>query len=273
MSNWVSVKSSRSSTTPMPSRSGTSSRASSIRIGASSRSAQRSRQFPLGASGRRCVLVSSMCSTSCVRSSATMPSSETAIAIPLIHGAYYGRVRRRHSGSCGPYVSRSCVVPDLRCNRVLQAVNCVHRERPPPMMSYDGPHATGLDAVGDPGALHVRQLPVLPAGRNHRFHLAPSPTLATLPVSVLILGLAASVVPAGALIRRFGRRAVFAGSALLAAIGCVAAGAAITPGSFAAFLRRGLPARRQQRGRHAVSLRVGRIRRTGTREPRDLRSS
>ena len=65
--------------------------------------------------------------------------------------------------------------------------------------------------------------------------LAPSPTLATLPVSVLILGLAASVVPAGALIRRYGRRAVFTGSALLAAIGCVAAGAAIHAGHFAGF--------------------------------------
>jgi len=65
--------------------------------------------------------------------------------------------------------------------------------------------------------------------------LAPSPTLATLPVSVMILGLAASVVPAGALLRRFGRRAVFTGSALLAAIGCVAAGAAIYAGQFAGF--------------------------------------
>ena len=65
--------------------------------------------------------------------------------------------------------------------------------------------------------------------------LAPSPTLATLPVSVLILGVAASVVPAGALIRRFGRRAVFTASALLAAIGCAIAGAAIHFGSFAAF--------------------------------------
>ena len=63
-------------------------------------------------------------------------------------------------------------------------------------------------------------------------HLAPSPALATLPVSVLIAGLAASVIPAGALIHRFGRRAVFAGSALQAAAGCVLAGYAITLGSF-----------------------------------------
>ena len=52
---------------------------------------------------------------------------------------------------------------------------------------------------------------------------------------MLIIGVAASVPPAGFLIRRFGRRAVFTGSALLAAIGCVAAGAAIQAGNFVAF--------------------------------------
>jgi len=62
--------------------------------------------------------------------------------------------------------------------------------------------------------------------------LAPSPSLATLPVSVLILGLAANVLPAGRLIRRFGRRAIFVGSALQAAVGCVIAGLAITAGQF-----------------------------------------
>jgi MFS family permease len=66
-------------------------------------------------------------------------------------------------------------------------------------------------------------------------HLAPSPALATLPVSVLIAGLAASVIPAGALIHRFGRRTVFAGSALQAATGCILAGYAITEGSFLLF--------------------------------------
>jgi MFS family permease len=63
-------------------------------------------------------------------------------------------------------------------------------------------------------------------------HFAPSPALSTLPVSLMIAGLAASVVPAGALIHRFGRRAVFAGSALQAAGGCVLAGWAITQGNF-----------------------------------------
>jgi MFS family permease len=65
--------------------------------------------------------------------------------------------------------------------------------------------------------------------------LAPTPALATLPVSVLIVGVAASVLPAGGLMRRFGRRAVFVGSALLAAIGCIAAGAAILAGHFIGF--------------------------------------
>jgi MFS family permease len=65
--------------------------------------------------------------------------------------------------------------------------------------------------------------------------LAPSASLATLPVSTLILGLATSVLPSGVLIRRFGRRPVFAGSAVLAAIGCVIAGVSITHGSFAGF--------------------------------------
>ena len=62
--------------------------------------------------------------------------------------------------------------------------------------------------------------------------LAPSPALATLPVSVLILGVAAGVLPAGALIHGHGRRAVFVGSALLAAAGCVVAGLAVSAGSF-----------------------------------------
>lgn len=63
-------------------------------------------------------------------------------------------------------------------------------------------------------------------------HLAPAPALSTLPQSLMIAGLAASVLPAGALIRRFGRRAVFTASALQAAVGCVLASYAIVKGSF-----------------------------------------
>src|SRR5688572_9540814 len=63
-------------------------------------------------------------------------------------------------------------------------------------------------------------------------HLAPAPALATLPVSLLVAGVAASVLPAGALIHRFGRRAVFVGSALQAGAGCVLAGYAIATGRY-----------------------------------------
>lgn len=62
--------------------------------------------------------------------------------------------------------------------------------------------------------------------------LAPAPGLATLPVSVLVVGLAASVLPAGALIRRIGRRPAFVLSALLAGLGCVVAGFGIQAGNF-----------------------------------------
>lgn len=65
--------------------------------------------------------------------------------------------------------------------------------------------------------------------------LAPAPGLATLPVSVLIAGVAAGVLPAGWLIRRHGRRAVFTGSALLAFAACVGAGFAIQADAFWAF--------------------------------------
>ena len=63
-------------------------------------------------------------------------------------------------------------------------------------------------------------------------HLTPTPALATLPVSVMIAGLAASVVPAGLLIHRFGRRTLFVGSALQAAAGCILAGYAISTQRF-----------------------------------------
>ncbi len=65
--------------------------------------------------------------------------------------------------------------------------------------------------------------------------LAPSPAWATLPVSVLILGVAANVLPTGLLTRRHGRRAVCVGSAVVAAGGCVLAGYAILAANFAAF--------------------------------------
>ncbi|MGB5131448.1 MAG: MFS transporter [Steroidobacteraceae bacterium] len=62
--------------------------------------------------------------------------------------------------------------------------------------------------------------------------LAPAPGLATLPVSLVIIGLAASVLPAGLLIRRVGRRAAFVASAVLAALGSITAGFGIQAANF-----------------------------------------
>lgn len=62
--------------------------------------------------------------------------------------------------------------------------------------------------------------------------LAPTPGLATLPVSLVIVGLAASVLPAGKLMRRLGRRPAFVMSALLAGLGCAIAGLGIRAGNF-----------------------------------------
>ncbi|MFT5560165.1 MAG: putative MFS family arabinose efflux permease [Litorivivens sp.] len=50
--------------------------------------------------------------------------------------------------------------------------------------------------------------------------LAPTPTLATLPIALMIVGTAASTIPAALLMQRFGRRTVF----LLAATCCALAG-------------------------------------------------
>jgi len=62
--------------------------------------------------------------------------------------------------------------------------------------------------------------------------MAPAPGLATLPVSLVIVGLAASVLPAGKLMRRLGRRPAFVMSALQAGLGCAIAGLGIRAGNF-----------------------------------------
>ncbi len=62
--------------------------------------------------------------------------------------------------------------------------------------------------------------------------LAPSPALATLPITVFVVGMAACTLPAGAIARRHGRRAAFlAGSGCGVLVGLLAAWAVVT-GSF-----------------------------------------
>jgi len=65
--------------------------------------------------------------------------------------------------------------------------------------------------------------------------LAPSPLLATLPITALVVGLAAAAVPVALLIRRVGRRAGFVIGAGVSATGALVAAHATTAGSFAEF--------------------------------------
>jgi MFS family permease len=65
--------------------------------------------------------------------------------------------------------------------------------------------------------------------------LAPSPLLATLPITALIIGGAACAVPAAWLMSRIGRRAGFMTGAAIGAVGALVAAGATTAASFAAF--------------------------------------
>jgi MFS family permease len=65
--------------------------------------------------------------------------------------------------------------------------------------------------------------------------LAPSPLLATLPITALVVGLASAAVPVALLMRRIGRRAGFVTGAAVSSAGALLAAAATTAGSFTAF--------------------------------------
>ncbi|MFL5801783.1 MAG: MFS transporter [Roseiflexaceae bacterium] len=65
--------------------------------------------------------------------------------------------------------------------------------------------------------------------------IAPTPTLATLPISIQVLGVALSTIPASFLMRRFGRRKGFIASSLGAALASLLAAYAVSVGSFALF--------------------------------------
>lgn len=63
--------------------------------------------------------------------------------------------------------------------------------------------------------------------------LAPSPALATLPLSLAILGVAATTIPAATAMQRWGRKPVFVGSAAFAVVSSLVCAAAIARSSFA----------------------------------------
>ncbi|MDO7644820.1 MAG: MFS transporter [Reinekea forsetii] len=66
--------------------------------------------------------------------------------------------------------------------------------------------------------------------------LAPSPQWATLPISLMIVGLTIGAIPAALLMQRFGRKPVFLGAMLLSSLGSMLAAWAISHSQFAVFL-------------------------------------
>ena len=62
--------------------------------------------------------------------------------------------------------------------------------------------------------------------------LAPNSALTTLPVAIMVVGVAVSTLPAAFLMRRIGRKPGFIGAALLASLAALAAGYAVQIGSF-----------------------------------------
>jgi MFS family permease len=65
--------------------------------------------------------------------------------------------------------------------------------------------------------------------------IAPSPGLATLPIALTVVGVAASTLPTGQLMQRFGRRAVFIAYGVLAVLAGLAAALSLLQDSFAGF--------------------------------------
>ena len=65
--------------------------------------------------------------------------------------------------------------------------------------------------------------------------LAPNPALATLPISVLVVGMASSTLPAGMIAERYGRRTVFLLGNMFGVLAGLLGAFAITIGSFAVF--------------------------------------
>jgi MFS family permease len=67
------------------------------------------------------------------------------------------------------------------------------------------------------------------------YSLAPTPALATLPISLMVVGTTLSVIPASMLMRKMGRRAGFSAGSLLGAVGALAGASGVALGSFALF--------------------------------------
>jgi MFS family permease len=65
--------------------------------------------------------------------------------------------------------------------------------------------------------------------------IAPSSGLATLPIALAVVGVAASTLPTGMLLRRFGRRPVFIGYGVIALVAAALASGSLVEGRFSLF--------------------------------------
>lgn len=88
-----------------------------------------------------------------------------------------------------------------------------------------------LLALAQPFALAVTPAIILISGFIGK-QLAPYPQLATLPISVMIIGTALGALPAARLMQQFGRKVIFLASALLGIIASLLAALGISMGSF-----------------------------------------
>jgi predicted MFS family arabinose efflux permease len=86
-----------------------------------------------------------------------------------------------------------------------------------------------------PFALAVSPAIVLISGFVGK-NLAPAPALATLPLSMMIVGITLGAMPAAFLMQRFGRKQVFLGAMVVSAFACAIAAFGIQIGSFVTFL-------------------------------------
>lgn len=94
---------------------------------------------------------------------------------------------------------------------------------------------TWLLAIAQPFAMAASPAIVFISGFVGK-QLAPSPELATLPISLMIVGVTLGAIPSGRLMRRFGRKKVFIGSLVNAIFGFLLAALGIYLSSFFVFL-------------------------------------
>ena len=105
----------------------------------------------------------------------------------------------------------------------------------PPMTLFGLNKNIGLLALAQPFALATSPALVLISGFIGA-HLSPSKELATLPLSMMIIGITLGAMPSALLTRKIGRKRVFIGAMMVSLVSCALASLGITFHSFWLFL-------------------------------------